>query len=123
MFNVQYPGEEGPGEGGHSRLGAELLEGEPESNAVDLRHAARHPPQLGLLVHLVAVSRVDALKLGSVPAKETKLTMVPILRIVSPDVSIDKVHHKPHIAVHCGGRICWLYLVKQVLRRKENKKI
>ena len=48
------------------------LQGEPQSDTVDLGHAARHPSELRLLVHLVAVSCIDALKLGPVPAKEKK---------------------------------------------------
>ena len=64
------PGEERLCQSGHGGLCAQLLEGQPQSDAVDLGHAAGHPAKLGLLVHLVAVSRIDALKLSTVPAKQ-----------------------------------------------------
>ena len=63
------PRDQGLGKGGHGEVGGQLLEGEPEPDAVDLGHTARHPSKLGLLVHLVAVGSVDALELGSVPVK------------------------------------------------------
>ena len=57
------PGPERPHKGGE-RVGAgEVLQRQPQPHRVDLGHAARHPLQLGLLVQLVAVGRVDTLEL------------------------------------------------------------
>ena len=57
------PGPQRPHEGGESVGAGQVLQCQPQPHRVDLGHAARHPLQLGLLVQLVAVGRVDTLEL------------------------------------------------------------